>query len=58
MSEVFQQQYGLNSINLLPVILYGFHNIFAAEKSHFILALIKKFAEAKKTIPSKLLFAN
>lgn len=46
-SQAYRQQYGWNSIYLLPVNLYGPGDNFNPASSHVIPALIKKFAEAK-----------
>lgn len=46
-SEAYRQQYGYNSIFLLPVNLYGPGDNFDPETSHVIPALIRKFQEAK-----------
>lgn len=47
-SESYRKQYGLNSIFLLPVNLYGPGDHFHLEHSHVIPALIMKFVEAKE----------
>jgi GDP-L-fucose synthase len=47
-SQAYRQEYGFNSIYLLPVNLYGPGDNFDPESSHVIPALIKKFVEAKK----------
>ncbi|MCX6055483.1 MAG: GDP-L-fucose synthase [Chloroflexi bacterium] len=47
-SQAYRQQYGFNSIFLLPVNLYGPRDNFRPESSHVIPALIKKCLEAKK----------
>lgn len=47
-SQAYRKQYGLNSIYLLPVNLYGPGDNFDPERSHVIPALIKKFYEAKQ----------
>jgi len=47
-SQAYRQQYGFNSIYLLPVNLYGPGDNFDPESSHVIPALIKKVFEAKK----------
>lgn len=44
----YRQQYGFNSINLLPVNLYGPGDNFDPESSHVIPALIKKCVEARE----------
>jgi len=46
-SQAYRQQYGFNSIFLLPVNLYGPGDNFDPRSSHVIPALIKKFYEAK-----------
>jgi GDP-L-fucose synthase len=46
-SQAYRQQYGFNSIYLLPVNLYGPGDNFNPESSHVIPALIRKFYEAK-----------
>ncbi len=45
-SQAYRQQYGYNSIFLLPVNLYGPGDNFYPESSHVIPALIRKFTEA------------
>ena len=47
-SQAYRQQYGFNSIFLLPVNLYGPGDNFDPKSSHVIPALIRKFIEAKK----------
>lgn len=47
-SEAYRQQYGFNSIFLLPVNLYGPGDNFDPKSSHVIPALIRKFVEAKE----------
>ena len=46
-SQAYRQQYGYNSIFLLPVNLYGPGDNFDPESSHVIPALIKKCLDAK-----------
>lgn len=46
-SESYRQQYGFNSIFLLPVNLYGPGDNFDPRSSHVIPALIKKCLDAK-----------
>jgi GDP-L-fucose synthase len=48
-SQAYRQQYGFNSIFLLPVNLYGPKDNFNPGSSHVIPALIKKCVEAVKT---------
>jgi GDP-L-fucose synthase len=45
-SQAYKQQYGFNSIFLLPVNLYGPRDNFDLETSHVIPALIRKCLEA------------
>ncbi len=47
-SEAYRQQYGYNSIFLLPVNLYGPGDNFDLESSHVIPALIRKCLEARE----------
>lgn len=47
-SQANRDQYGLNSVYLLPVNLYGPGDNFDPESSHVVPALIKKFYEAKQ----------
>jgi len=47
-SQAYRQQYGFNSIFLLPVNLYGPRDNFDPNSSHVIPALIKKVYDAKK----------
>ncbi|MDW8325831.1 MAG: GDP-L-fucose synthase [Anaerolineales bacterium] len=46
-SQAYRQQYGFNSIFLLPVNLYGPGDNFDPESSHVIPALIRKCVEAQ-----------
>ena len=45
-SQAYRQQYGFNSIFLLPVNLYGPRDNFDPESSHVIPAIIRKCVEA------------
>src|SRR5690349_12573156 len=47
-SQAYRQEYGFNSIYLLPVNLYGPGDNFDPESSHVIPALIKKCLDAEK----------
>lgn len=47
-AQAYREQYGLNSIYLLPVNLYGPRDNFDLETSHVIPALIRKMLEAKE----------
>jgi GDP-L-fucose synthase len=47
-SQSYRQEYGFNSIFLLPVNLYGPGDNFDPENSHVIPAIIRKFVEAKR----------
>lgn len=46
-SQAYRQQYGFNSIFLLPVNLYGPADNFSPDSSHVIPALIKKCVDAQ-----------
>lgn len=46
-SIAYKEQYGLNSITLIPSNLYGEYDNFNLEESHVIPALVRKFYEAK-----------
>ena len=46
-SQAYRQQYGFNSIFLLPVNMYGPGDNFDLESSHVIPALVRKCVEAK-----------
>jgi GDP-L-fucose synthase len=48
MAQAYREQYGLNSIYLIPANLYGPGDNFDPETSHVIPALIRKFVEAKE----------
>lgn len=48
-SEAYRQQYGFNSIFLLPVNLYGPRDNFNPRSSHVIPALIRKAVEAQES---------
>jgi len=47
-SQAYRQQYGFNSIYLLPVNLYGPNDDFNPATSHVIPAIIKKVFDAKR----------
>jgi GDP-L-fucose synthase len=47
--QAYRQQYGLNSIYVLPVNLFGPRDNFDLESSHVIPALIRKMIEAKRS---------
>jgi GDP-L-fucose synthase len=46
-SEAYRQQYGMNSIMLFPVNMYGPRDNFDLQTSHVIPAMIRKFVSAK-----------
>lgn len=48
MAQAYQDEFGLKSIYLIPVNLYGPGDHFDPKVSHVIPALIKKFLDAKK----------
>ncbi len=47
-SEAYRQQYGMNSVVLFPVNLYGPRDNFDPRSSHVIPALIRKCVEARE----------
>lgn len=47
-AQSYRQQYGFNTIFLLPANLYGPGDNFDLESSHVIPALIRKFVEARR----------
>lgn len=47
-SQAYRNEYGFNSIYLLPVNMYGPGDNFDSSSSHVIPALIKKFVDAKQ----------
>jgi GDP-L-fucose synthase len=48
-SQVYREQYGFNSIFLLPLNMYGPRDNYDLQSSHVIPALIRKCVEAKET---------
>lgn len=48
-SQAYRKQYGMNSIFLLPVNLYGPRDNFDPQTSHVIPALIRKCVDAKRS---------
>jgi GDP-L-fucose synthase len=54
-SQAYRQQYGYNSIYLMPVNLFGPRDNFNLETSHVIPALIRKAVEATERGDSELL---
>jgi GDP-L-fucose synthase len=46
-SQAYRQQYGFNSIYLLPVNMYGPRDNFNPSSSHVIPALVRRYIEAK-----------
>ncbi|MCB0091678.1 MAG: GDP-L-fucose synthase [Caldilineaceae bacterium] len=53
-SQTYREQYGYNSIFLLPVNLYGPNDNFDPQSSHVIPALIRKCIEAQQRGESKI----
>lgn len=53
-SQAYRQQYGFNSIFLMPVNLYGPRDNFDPRSSHVIPALIKKIFDAKEKKENKI----
>jgi len=54
-SQAYRQQYGFNSIFLMPVNLYGPRDNFDPRSSHVIPALIKKIFDAKGKKENKII---
>ena len=52
-SQAYRQQYGFNSIFLMPVNLYGPGDNFDLGSSHVIPALIKKCIDAQRVCPRR-----
>jgi len=52
-SQAYRQQYGFDSIYLLPVNLYGPRDNFDLESSHVIPSLIRKFLEAQDKVKAQ-----
>lgn len=48
-SQAYREQYGFNSVNLIPVNLYGPRDNFDLQTSHVIPALVRKCLEAKES---------
>ena len=46
--ETYNEQYGMNCVNLIPVNMYGPHDHFNLTSSHVIPAIILKFYNAMK----------
>jgi GDP-L-fucose synthase len=46
-SEAYRQQYGLNSVVMIPGNMYGEYDNFRTNESHVVPALIRRFAETK-----------
>ena len=53
-SQAYRKQYGMNSIFLLPVNLYGPRDNFDPQTSHVIPALIRKCVEARRSGASEI----
>jgi GDP-L-fucose synthase len=48
-SNAYRQQYGLNSVVIIPGNMYGEYDNFRNEESHVIPAMIRRLYEAKQT---------
>jgi GDP-L-fucose synthase len=48
-SRVYRQQYGLNSVVLIPGNMYGEYDNFRNSESHVVPAMIRRFYEARQT---------
>jgi len=46
--KAYRSQYGCNYFSIIPCNLYGPHDKFDEDKSHFLAALIRKIYDAKK----------
>lgn len=46
--QLYRKQYNINAIAAMPTNLYGLHDNYDLESSHFIAAMIVKFVNAKK----------
>lgn len=46
-AQAYKKQYNLNSVNVLPVNMYGIYDNFDLQSSHVIPAMINKFYHAK-----------
>jgi GDP-L-fucose synthase len=47
-SQAYEKEFGFNSINLIPVNLYGPRDNFNPDTSHVIPALVKRFVDAER----------
>ncbi len=47
-SVAYREEYGFNSVNLIPGNMYGEYDNYTMEHSHVIPAMIRKFYEAKR----------
>jgi GDP-L-fucose synthase len=54
LSQGYREQYGMNSVVLFPVNLYGPHDNFDPKSSHVIPALIRKCVEAREAGKSEI----
>ena len=52
-SQAYRQQYGLNSVVMVPGNLYGEYDNFRDSESHVIPAMIRRFVEAKRQSASE-----
>jgi len=50
MCQAYRQQYGFNTISLMPTNLYGPNDNFDLETSHVLPAMIAKFHNAKESV--------
>ncbi|WP_372629543.1 GDP-L-fucose synthase family protein [Cohnella sp.] len=49
MCESYNRQFGTNYLSVMPTNIYGLYDNFDLQSSHVLPALIRKFAEAKKS---------
>jgi GDP-L-fucose synthase len=54
--ELYNKQYGINSVCVMPTNMYGPNDTYDLEDGHFIPSLIKKFVDAKKDNLNELTF--
>jgi GDP-L-fucose synthase len=47
MAKMYREQYGMNTISIMPANLYGINDNFDPNKSHVIPAMIRKFVSAR-----------
>jgi len=53
-SQCYRQQYGLNSVVLIPGNMYGEYDNFRENESHVVPAMVRRFYEAKQSGASEI----